>query len=202
MWLSNPAFFRMRVRRQWFRDRKNCAISKASVLVERFLTQPDWMMCVRATPASVVDLNFKPPSWLGWMKSFDAVRNWSLLLMTFSINLPNVLSRTIGLNDLGESYDCLLGLGMTTIIDLLKWDGQNPRSIQALAMLMILLKYPTSLRMVLRWLHDNLYLYHPAVLCFFQHTSNYLFSYILINNEFFQFLWVVEPKQMVKEQAG
>ena len=34
--------------------------------------------------------------------------------------LPNMLSSTIGLNDLGELYNALLGLGITTIIDLLK----------------------------------------------------------------------------------
>jgi len=114
------------------------------------------MICVRTIPTSVIDLNFKPPSWLRWIKLFDAVRNWSLLPMTFLIDLPNVLSRTIGLNDLGKLYDSLLGLGMTTIIDLLKWDGQNPRSIQALAILIILLKQLSSLRMVLRWLHNSL----------------------------------------------
>ena len=43
--------------------------------------------------------------------------------MTFSISFPRVLSKTIGLNDLGESYDDLFGLGMITIDDLLKWFG-------------------------------------------------------------------------------
>ena len=76
--------------------------------------------------------------------------------MTFSINLSNILSRTISLNNLEELYDCLLGLGMTTIVDLLKWDSQNLRSIQVLVMLIILLKQSSSLRMVLRWPYDNL----------------------------------------------
>ena len=40
--------------------------------------------------------------------------------MTFSISLPKVLSKTIGLNDLGESYNDLFGLGMITVDDLLK----------------------------------------------------------------------------------
>jgi len=114
------------------------------------------MMYVRATSASVVDLNFKPPNWLGWMKLFEAVRNWSLLPITFSISLAIVLSRTIDLNDLEESYNVFLGLGMMTIIDLLKWEGQNPRLIHVLAMLMIILKQTSSLSMTLRWLHDNL----------------------------------------------
>ena len=39
--------------------------------------------------------------------------------MTFSINLPTVLSKIIGLNDLEKSYKDLLGLGITvTILDL------------------------------------------------------------------------------------
>ena len=91
-----------------------------SVLVKRFFIQPEQMMCVRATPVSVVDLNFKPPSWLEWIKLFAAVRNWSLLPITFSISLPNMLSSTISLNNLGESYNALLGLDIITIIDLLK----------------------------------------------------------------------------------
>ena len=49
--------------------------------------------------------------------------------MTFSINLPNVLSRTIGLKDLEESYIFLFSLGITTVVDLLKCEGQNPNSI-------------------------------------------------------------------------
>jgi len=44
--------------------------------------------------------------------------------MTFSISFPRILSKTIGLNDLGESYDGLLGLGMITVNDILKWFGQ------------------------------------------------------------------------------
>ena len=91
-----------------------------SVLVKRFFIQPEQMMCVRATPVSVVDLNFKSLSWLGWIKLFAAVRNWSLLPITFSISLPNMLSSTISLNNLGESYNALLGLDIITIIDLLK----------------------------------------------------------------------------------
>ena len=114
------------------------------------------MMCVRATPASVIDLNFKPLSWLRWMKLFAVIRNWSLSPMTFSISLPNVLSSTIGLNDLEESYNTLLGLDIMTVINLLKWEGQNPKLIQVLAMLIIFLKQSSSLRMTLGCLHNNL----------------------------------------------
>ena len=154
--LLNSAFFKMRVRRQWFREGKNCAMSNTRVLVDRFLIQPKQIMWVRATPASVMDLNFKPPNWLGCKKLFEAMRNWSLSPMTFSISFPRVLSKIISLNDLGELYNTLLGLGMTTIVDLLKWEGQNPWSIHALAMLMMVLKQSASLTMALRWLHDNL----------------------------------------------
>ena len=43
--------------------------------------------------------------------------------MIFSISFPKVLSKTIGLNDLGELYDGLLGLGIITVDDILKWFG-------------------------------------------------------------------------------
>jgi len=65
----------MRVRRQGLSEGKNCAMSKARVLVDRFLTQPVQMIYVNAIPISIVDLNFRPPSWLGWMKSFAAIAN-------------------------------------------------------------------------------------------------------------------------------
>ena len=37
-------------------------ISKARILVVKFLTQPIQMICVSATPISVIDLNFNLPS--------------------------------------------------------------------------------------------------------------------------------------------
>ena len=83
-------------------------------------------MCVSVTPTSVVDLNFNPPSWLGWMKLLAAIMNWSLSPITFLTSLPIVLSRTIGLKDLGVSYDFLFSLGMMTVVDLLKCEGQYP----------------------------------------------------------------------------
>ena len=70
--------------------------------------------------------------------------------MTFLINLPNVLSRTIGLKDLGESYVFLFGLGIITVVDLLKCEGQNPNSIQALVIEMMLFRHSSSLRTILR----------------------------------------------------
>ena len=47
--------------------------------------------------------------------------------MTFLISLPIVLKRTMGLNDLGESYDFLLDLGITILVEILKYDGQYPK---------------------------------------------------------------------------
>ena len=114
------------------------------------------MIWIRATPASIVNLNLKLPSWLGWMKSFAAILNWSLSPITFSMSLPIVLRRTIGLNDLGESYDFLLDLGMTIMVDFLKCKGQYPSLIQALAILIMTLRHSSSLRITLRWLHDSL----------------------------------------------
>ena len=40
------------------------------------------------------------------------------------MSFPMVLSKSIGLKDLGESYDSLLGLGITMDVDVLKWEGQ------------------------------------------------------------------------------
>ena len=113
-------------------------------------------MCVSTTPTSNIDLNFNPPSWLEWMKLLAVMMNWSLSPITFSISLPIVLSRTIGLKDLGVSYDFLFSLGIATVIDLLKCKGQYSNSIQALAMQIMLFKHLSSLRMILRWLHNNL----------------------------------------------
>ena len=70
--------------------------------------------------------------------------------MTFSMSLLTVLRRTIGLKALGESYDFLLGLGITTVVDLLKCEGQYPTSIQALAMLIMTLRQSSSLKIVFK----------------------------------------------------
>ena len=50
----------------------------------------------------------------------------------------------------------LLGLGIMTIVDILKWDGQWPSFIQVLAMLMNLQMQLSFLIMDLIWLHVNL----------------------------------------------
>ena len=95
-------------------------MSKAKVLVALPLTQPDRTMWVSAMPASEVDLNLRPPSWLGWMKLLEATENWSRSAMTFLMSLPRVLRRTIGQKAFGLSYDGLFGLDMIIVVDILK----------------------------------------------------------------------------------
>jgi len=50
----------------------------------------------------------------------------------------------------------LLGLGIIIVEEILKWDGQWPKSVQAFAMEITFLRHVLSLRMILRCLHDNL----------------------------------------------
>ena len=114
------------------------------------------MKWVSATPTSVVDQYLSPPNWQEWMKSLDIEWNWSLSSIIFLNNLPNVLSSTIGWKDLVELYDDLFGLGMITIVDILKWEGQWPRSIQVLAISMSLEEHSLFLMIILMYLYDNL----------------------------------------------
>ena len=113
-------------------------------------------MCVRATPASVVDLNFSPPSWHGWMKLFFVTVNWILSAMTFSISLPSVFKRTMGRNIFAWSYDGLLGLGIIIVDEHLKQSGQCPKLIHALATLMMLVRHSSCLIMIFRCRHESL----------------------------------------------
>ena len=71
-------------------------------------------------PASEVDLNLRPPSWLGWMKLLEVTENWSRSAMTFSMSLLRVLRRTMGRKAFGLLYDGLFGLGMIIVVDVLK----------------------------------------------------------------------------------
>ena len=87
-------------------------MSNVRVLVVLFLTHPEWTIWVRATPILIVDLNFNPPNWLGWIKSLLTTVNSSLSAITFSMSLPRVLRRTIGQKALGWSHIILLGLGI------------------------------------------------------------------------------------------
>ena len=129
----------MRERSWWLSNGKNYTILKASMLVERFLTHSDQMKYVRAMPAFIVDLYLRPPNWYRWINLFKIIRNCSLSPIIFLNSFSVVFSRTIGWKDLGESYDTLLGLGMTIFVNVLKWDGQYPKSIQTLAMSMSLI---------------------------------------------------------------
>jgi len=72
------------------------------------------------------------------MKLLDAMMNWSLSAITFSTSLPRVFRRIIGRKAFGLSYDALFSLGMTTVVEILKYLGQWPKLMQVLAMLMIL----------------------------------------------------------------
>jgi len=71
-------------------------------------------------PASAVDLNLRPSNWIWWMKLLDMTWNWSLSPMTFSISLPNVFSRTMGLKDLDILYNVLVGFGIMIVVEVLK----------------------------------------------------------------------------------
>ena len=148
---SIPAFSKMRTRKQWFKEGKNWEISKAKVLVALPFTHPERTMWVSAMLASEVDLNLRPPSWLRCMKLLEATENWSHLAITFSMSLPRVLRRTIGRNTFRLSYDCLFGLGMIIVVDILKWFGQCPRLMQASVMLMTFERQASFLTMVFQW---------------------------------------------------
>ena len=76
--------------------------------------------------------------------------------MTFSINLPSVLSNTIGWKDLGELYDDLFSLGMIIDVNDLKCKDKCPKLIQALAMLIMEVKQSSSLIIHLKIFHKIL----------------------------------------------
>ena len=126
------------------------------MLVVLFLTHPEQITWVSVTSASEVNLNLRPPSWLGWMKLFLTTWNWSLSVMTFSISFPKVFRRTMGQKDLGLSYACLFGFGMMMVEDCLKWLSQCPKLIHMSAILMMWTRHASCFRMVLRWCYVSL----------------------------------------------
>jgi len=67
-----------------------------------------------------------------------------------------MLSSTIGQNNLDKLYEVLLGLGMMTVDNILKWDGQKPKLIHMLAISISLLVHSLSLMISLRCLQDSL----------------------------------------------
>ena len=146
----------MRGRSWWLSKGKNYAMSNANVLIMRFLTYSNLMKWVRAMPVSKVDLCLRPPNWHEWIKLLDIEENCNLSPIIFSKSLLVVLSSTMGQNNLGELYDVLLGLGMITIDNILKWVGQCPKFIQVLAISISLLVHSLFLVISLRCLQDNL----------------------------------------------
>ena len=115
--------------------------------------------------------------------------NCSLSLMTFSISLPIMLRRTIGLKALGESYDFLLDLEMIDI-EILKCKDQWPKSKYASAILIIFFRYNLFLAIHLRCLHDNLLepkvkeLLHLAIelMNYFSENRTYLIEHLFRNS--------------------
>jgi len=81
------------------------------------------------------------------MKLLDATVNWILSAVTFSISLPRVFRRMMGRKAFRLLYDVLFGLGMTTVVEILKYLGQCPKLIQASAMLMIFDRHSSFLVM-------------------------------------------------------
>jgi len=61
--------------------------------------------------------------------------------MNFSISLPSIFNKMIGLNVLEKSYKALLGLGMMMELDVLKYNGQCPKLMYILAMLRKILRH-------------------------------------------------------------
>jgi len=120
------------------------------------LAQPNQTMWVRTMPASMVDLNSKPSSWLRWIKSLHATVNWSLSATTFSMSLPRVLRKTIGQKAFSWSYEVLFGLSMIIVDKILKYLGQYPKLMHELAMLIILVRQASWLTMNFKWHHINL----------------------------------------------
>src|SRR5207302_10169798 len=92
---------------------------------------------VKYTPASSVECCLTPLNWLGWKMPNFCASNCNSLASIFSTNLPKVFSRTIGRNALGTEYVGFPGFGRIIELDSLKWDGQYPVLMQALAILVI-----------------------------------------------------------------
>jgi len=84
-----------------------------------------YIRCVKKIPVSIVEYCLILSSWFEWRK-FEATEwTFNLLLITFLINLPNVLRRTMGQNIFELLYKDLLGFGIMIDIDFLKWDVQQ-----------------------------------------------------------------------------
>ena len=84
------------------------------------------------------------------------MRNYICSPIIFSKSFSIVFKRTIGWKNLRESYKALLDLEIITVIDVLKWDSQCPKSIQVLAISMSLIIHSSLLMILLIWLYVNL----------------------------------------------
>ena len=82
--------------------------------------------------------------------------NWSLSAITFSTSLPRVFKRVIGQNVFGLLYNVLFGLGMMTVVEILKYLGQWPRLMQVLVILMILERQSSFLMISFQCRHNIL----------------------------------------------
>jgi len=76
--------------------------------------------------------------------------------MTFSISLPSIFNRTIGLNVLEVLYDALLSLEIMIDIDTLKCKGQCPKLIHALVIFKTLSRHTKFFIISLRCFQDSL----------------------------------------------
>ena len=90
------------------------------------------------------------------MKLLEIVWNWRHPLIIFLKSFPIMFKRTISQYNLDKSYTDLLGLGIITVVENLKCDGQYPKSIQALVMFISLNIQSLSLIMNLIWLQVSL----------------------------------------------
>ena len=149
---SNLTLFKIKKRSWWLSKGKNYTILKTNILVDRFFTQPDCIKWLRAMSASVVDLCLSSPSWHIWVKLLEIDMNFNCSPIIFSKSLLVVLSNMMGQNDLVELYNVLLGLGIITVVDTLKWDGQWPKSIHMLVILINLIVHSLFLTIFLRCL--------------------------------------------------
>jgi len=74
--------------------------------------------------------------------------------MTFSMSFSVVLRRTMDWKDFSVLYDSLLGLGIMTVVAVLKCNGQNSRLMHVLAIHTIFLRQMLSMISSFRCLHE------------------------------------------------
>ena len=100
---------------------------------------------MRKFSTSIVEYCLRSSSWLEWIKLLTIAWNWSLSPIIFSMSLPNVFRKMMGLNILRGSYDALLNFGMIMDNNFLKYFGQWPSDTHMLVILTRLLRHFLSL---------------------------------------------------------